>query len=411
MSARHADRVVQAGGLQELVDDLAERLQRSVALDDPAIRLIVASRHFGDEDAVRVQSILGRGVDAAIRNRVLSLGIDAFEGPGRLEPLTDFGAKARVCVPVRCAGMLLGYLWLIDDDHLTDEDIADAASVAEAAGLILYRRDLVLQRRQARHGALLRDLLSADQAARTGAEQEAYKEAIVAPASSVSIVVVRSPRREDTGEAAEASALTQVARHILSAYPEGSLICLPRPQDLVVLIVSRAGADAKQVPTVARRLVGETADLVGRRAVAGIGMPQPRLNSAYHSYRQAVVGARAGEFLPGLGDVVSWESLGVYALLAKLEPQDLSLAAYPVSLARLVNNRNGRKLVSTAETYLDLAGNVQRTAKALHIHRATLYQRLARIEEVSGLDLSAGGDRLTLHLAIKLARLTGAYQE
>ncbi len=58
-----------SGDLQELVDALAERLKRSVAVDDRAIRLLVASRHFGDEDPVRVQSVLGREVDPAITDK------------------------------------------------------------------------------------------------------------------------------------------------------------------------------------------------------------------------------------------------------------------------------------------------------------------------------------------------------
>ncbi|GII95168.1 hypothetical protein Ssi02_53990 [Sinosporangium siamense] len=46
-----------------MVDSLANRLQRSVAIDDRQIRLIVASKHFGDEDPVRIKSVLGRGVE------------------------------------------------------------------------------------------------------------------------------------------------------------------------------------------------------------------------------------------------------------------------------------------------------------------------------------------------------------
>jgi len=67
------------------------------------------------------------------------------------------------------------------------------------------------------------------------------------------------------------------------------------------------------------------------------------------------------------------------------------------------SRRGARQLLVTAETYLDSAGDAQRAAAALHIHRGTLYQRLARIEQLSGLDLANGMDRLTLHLGIKLA--------
>jgi hypothetical protein len=103
--------------------------------------------------------------------------------------------------------------------------------------------------------------------------------------------------------------------------------------------------------------------------------------------------------------LVTWESLGVYGLLAQLAPRDLSLTPYHAALLRLADQRGARQLLVTAETYLDSAGDAKRAAAAMHIHRGTLYQRLARIEQLSGLDLANGMDRLTLHLGIKLARL------
>ena len=51
---------------------------------------------------------------------------------------------------------------------------------------------------------------------------------------------------------------------------------------------------------------------------------------------------------------------------------------------------------------------MQASAKRLHIHRATLYYRLSRIEELTGMSLADGQDRLALHLGVKLGRLTGA---
>lgn len=57
--------------------------------------------------------------------------------------------------------------------------------------------------------------------------------------------------------------------------------------------------------------------------------------------------------------------------------------------------------------YLDTAGDAKRTVAQLHIHRATLYYRLRRIEELTDLDLSRGDDRLAAHLSLKLARLVG----
>ncbi len=66
-------------------------------------------------------------------------------------------------------------------------------------------------------------------------------------------------------------------------------------------------------------------------------------------------------------------------------------------------------LINTVEVFLDSAGDAQRAAVALHIHRTTLYQRLRRIEQLSGVNFKDGADRLTLHVSIKLAHLTGAF--
>ena len=51
---------------------------------------------------------------------------------------------------------------------------------------------------------------------------------------------------------------------------------------------------------------------------------------------------------------------------------------------------------------------VAEAARALHVHRATLYRRLARVQELTGLDLTRGDDRLHAHLAVRMWRLAGS---
>ncbi|NJP79172.1 PucR family transcriptional regulator, partial [Streptomyces sp. AA8] len=63
------------------------------------------------------------------------------------------------------------------------------------------------------------------------------------------------------------------------------------------------------------------------------------------------------------------------------------------------------ELARTAEVFLDCAGQAGRTAAALGIHRQTLYYRLARVEQLTGLDLDEGEGRLLLHMALKASRL------
>lgn len=393
--------------LQDLIDTLAERLQRSVALDDPALSLIVASRHFGDEDTVRIQSVLGRGLDPDLQALVLSLGIADLEGPARVTAPTHLGAKPRICAPVRCAGVLLGFLWLIDDGRVTDDDLRDTAIVADKAGIILYRRELSLQRRQARGGSLVRDLISADAPTRAAAEVEALDDELIPPNAELSVSVIR-PVEMPGDSGASTPPLTLLAQQAISMSTDPVILCLPRPHDLVVLVAHAREDSAESTVKVMQRLTSSVTERLGVSAITGVGTQQLVLTEAHRSYQEALVAVRAAQFLPGMGEVVTWASLGVYAMLAKLDPQEITMGAHPTPLVRLASSKNGEVLLGTAETFLDLAGSVQRSAEALHVHRATLYQRLARIEEVTGLDLDDGGDRLTLHLGLKLARLTGA---
>jgi DNA-binding PucR family transcriptional regulator len=71
------------------------------------------------------------------------------------------------------------------------------------------------------------------------------------------------------------------------------------------------------------------------------------------------------------------------------------------------DRRRQTQLVQTLERYLIDQRSVSSASRALYIHRNTLRQRLARIEKLSGLDLSKE-DSLTLELAIKVVRLRAA---
>jgi DNA-binding PucR family transcriptional regulator len=103
---------------------------------------------------------------------------------------------------------------------------------------------------------------------------------------------------------------------------------------------------------------------------------------------------------PRLGPVAEWSRIGAYRLLTSLSPD----AAHDPAVAPLLSPAQ-RELARTAEVYLDHAGQAGRTAAALGIHRQTLYYRLSRVEQLTGLDLDDGEHRLLLHMALKAARL------
>jgi sugar diacid utilization regulator len=406
---------IEADELQGIVDRLAARLGRSVAIDDPSVRLIAASRHFGDEDPPRIRVMLSRQADRAMVEHAESCGIFRAEQPVRLPARPDLDLHPRICVPIRWSRQLLGFLWLIDPgDSLGEDVISQAVTAAEAASMVLYRRVLLHEHERGRQEALLRDLVSVDPAARARAQDEIADSATLAAGgqAAVACVQVISPAGA-TGPAE--------ARAVLSAACEEACRFAPPGRTLIqaearrALLLYAAPVPAEEVQQALAALAGQALDALDAsghgalHAVAGIGSSQAGLDGCPVSARQAHTAATVARLLDGFGPVAAWDSLGVYALLLQLPQRELSAGLCPPGLQRLVDGDGSGRLLETAETYLDCAGDTTRAAEALHIHRTTLHYRLGRIQEISGFDLANGSDRLSLHLGAKLLRLAGAY--
>ncbi|MEK8172693.1 helix-turn-helix domain-containing protein [Streptomyces sp. M19] len=134
-------------------------------------------------------------------------------------------------------------------------------------------------------------------------------------------------------------------------------------------------------------------------AAAGISAPRHGLDDLPGAWHEATAAARAARADERLGPVAEWTAIGPYRLLTGLPPIAPDPAVHPLL------ERAHAQLARTAEAFLDRAGQASRTARALGIHRQTLYYRLSRVEQLTGLDLDAGEDRLLLHMALKAARL------
>ncbi|WP_116204688.1 PucR family transcriptional regulator [Amycolatopsis circi] len=396
-----------ADDLQEIVDDLAERLQRSVAIDDPSIRLLAASRHFGDEDSVRVSSVLNRSVDADVRDKVLAQGIAEWTAPGLVRTPVA-GVRPRVCAPVRCAGLLLGYLWLIDPaSALNEKQLELAKDAANRAGAVLYRRLVVHERTQARQEAILWELVSSDRGIRAQAVEDLRAEQLFPDGATRFQVLGVQHAGPDGGAAPQHVALEAAVEDASGGAP------LAANKSRAWLLFGRREAPTRrELDDICARLTARFGRLTGEsgQLVFGVGGVVDGMEQIAASYRQAFLAARAARFVPSLGPVARWGELGPYELLLQMPADDLVAASHTPALDALERDASHAGFLSTLERFLDNAGDVARTAQQLNIHRATLYHRLKRIEQLTGCELNRGDDRLTLHLGLKMRRLAEGYR-
>src|SRR3954449_756041 len=149
-------------GLQEIVDALSLSLGRPVLIDDSELRPLAYSTQFGELDAVRTASILGRLAPDDARVALFAEGIRTAPGPVHIAARPEIGMRARGCVALVGSGRRLGYLWLFEEPPVNADELRQArAAAAEAAALVGPDADAQLVRRR-REQQLVSALVSAD---------------------------------------------------------------------------------------------------------------------------------------------------------------------------------------------------------------------------------------------------------
>jgi sugar diacid utilization regulator len=395
--------------LRAIAEGLAARLGRAVAIDDPQLHLLAYTPHDEQVDDLRVTSVLTMQVPEDILQRVMSLGLPTATEPVRVPAWPEREMLARVAVPMRCEGRLFGYLWLIDDQEtLTGDELAIAADAAAAASLILHRERLLGDRRDSRDRELLRDLLSEDAGVRAHAADELARADRLPTDGAVAVLAVRvgeaTLQRVETAGAELDSAMQRTVLHVT---PVPALaVSRSGGRGIVVLAAPRAGA-LTSVRSHAEELQAWLAKTLDADDVrVGVGPTVTGLLEAYRSWRAAEDVLRVTAAVPGFSPVATHDELGIYQLLVHLPLGELPPDAIPGGLRTLIEKDSGG-LVETLETYLDEAGDARAAVDRLRIHRTSLYYRISRIEEITGMSLANGGDRLSMHLGLKLARLLG----
>jgi hypothetical protein len=327
--------------VQHAVDQLAARLDLSVLVEDRRQHPVWWSTR-GPVDGTRVRTILNRRVDAPVARVVRKFDLAHAVAPVHTPGMPELDMWARWCMPVQADGALLGLLWVLDpDDRVTPHDFPAIVECSEQAAEVLARAEVSTRDVARRRDQLVQALLR-------GHDPDVARELarVERVPADTGVQVDAGPRRGGWG-----------LPHGLRAHLSG-----------------------------------------GRLRDATSGAPVPLADLA-EAVRRAVVTQTAVSAGAQL-DPVSWDALGAWRLIVDA-PASLGIGAvHPAAETLAALPRDD--LLTTARTVLDLGGDVAAAAERLHLHRTTLYYRLDRIAELTGVDLRNGRDRTDLHLALWL---------
>jgi hypothetical protein len=297
----------------------------------------------GAVDPTRMKTILNRRVDPGAAAVVGQYRLAHATAPVRTPAMPEVEMWSRWCMPVRHDGRLLGYLWVLDrEETLGEEDVQPVVDCAELAGSVLAKTRQTAEKFQLIRDELIGRLLQ-------GPDEDAVRElARLEQVPHDALVQVDAPAKRGGWTMPD-----DMSAHIVGNRPR----------------VATSGAPVQLIS------LGEAA----RRAAA--------------TRRAIAAGARP--------DPVSWDGLGAWRLVADA-PDDLTVeAVHPAAAILAAQPRED--LLATARVVVDLGGDVATAAQELHVHRTTLYYRLERIQELTGVDMHDGLTRTHLQLALWLA--------
>ncbi|MET7323507.1 helix-turn-helix domain-containing protein [Streptomyces sp. NPDC005549] len=396
------------GDYQELVDEVSELLGAPATLENRDFELIAFGAYDSEGDLdpsvldpVRTRSILTRRSTAAVRAWFESFGITRATGPVRIPPTPEAGVyRGRTCLPVRHRGVVLGYVWLLDTDPgPTERQLAAAMEVTARIGALLAD--------EAQHGAdlsrELRAVLTAERDWQRDMAVAELRSALGTRADTPHAVVCVAPWPSADPDDAP-SVRTVPGATALCTVPWGAaavslaLLVRLRSADVPAPATSAAARLLERAGTGAGATGGPTGAPGG--VAAGVSAPRTGLADLGTAWSEASAAARAARAEARFGPVAQWTSIGAFRLLTSLPPRSADDPA-----VRALLSPAHRELARTAEVYLDCAGQAGRTAAELGVHRQTLYYRLSRVEQLTGLDLDDGEGRLLLHMALKAHRL------
>ena len=304
-------------------------------------------------------------------------GIASAEAPLRTPADEDAGILTRLVHPVRHAGRTRGYLWLLDGGRIDPADDGDPA-LAAAVDLAAEAGRLLAERAAADED-LGRPLATALTGGATARGPAVRTLAAFLGEDAAQVLVALAPGPAGLPAGWRLPGAGAIATPLADGAPSPSSSRWPRP----ATCARRAPWPRRRSPTCRRAArPGSPASGTGSAPCRRSGRRPARRRGSRPWSRASPRSAH-------------WAELGAWRTVSELAGPDPAVA--PLLADRV--------LTETAEAFLDCAGSASRAAAALQIHRQTLYYRLARIGEITGLDLADGEARLLLHASVKAARL------
>ncbi len=387
-----------------LADAIAVMVGGSVVLYDRAHRVIAYSVQGHEIDDVRRDAILGkRTPEQWIQRFTLDRSAyQTFRSPDDVVRVDKYpNLRTRLRIAIHAGGEILGEISVAEGRYPLDGESEKALKRAAAMAVPFMLRHRVAEdtERTARW-QMLRGLLAAD----VNYEIQA-RQAGLDPTRGLTVAAFAVHADEQTDAAAE-EVFNERLVHLLSLQmnsidPAAGVMPAGGTYYAVLPTHSEAAHErlhARLAPAMAQleRLDIDAVAAIGRRVTQLADLPSSRGDV---DDQLLILGRHRASGTIGTRQML-WAELALLPAERAVAASDAALSAH---LDRLVAHdaRNGTEFVKTLRVYLETFGSTSAAADQLVLHPNTLRHRVARLAEISGIDLDDPGQRLALALQLR----------
>ncbi len=378
--------------LGELAERLGELIGRSITIEDPQGKLLGFHAIAAQDDPVRRETLARTASPEWLIGELERLGhlerIRSSIDPVRLPPLPQLGLAGRVVCPIRVAGELEGFVWILEgDEPLSELDHRAAEHASLVAALqIAHQRELARVESRLGYASFL-TLLEAPSTTPLTLERARLLGFDPDVAYRAGIVLLDEPLPLGRDGVLQREAIVEALRRHLVANGVERPMLGPSLNTVPFLIPDGIGLAA-----VADALAPHGVRVVFGRVATGTG-------GVRASYREA----REMLGYDGIGRFARYEDV----LLPRVLAGDVTAReAFVRELFGALDGRKGADVLREAILrYADHGFAFRRTASALGIHPNTLRYRLERAAELTGLAFDDPDTRFRLQLAVRLLDL------
>ena len=364
--------VLKGGGAEEVAQLLVEHLKGAVTVFDRTGAVVATGSHDVQPPAQRPSP------DA----------VEQARQSGRWATTTDSSGLWHSAATIQAGDTHLGALLLTRSHEPTSLDMRTLERTAQIMGLLILKETAVAEAEERVSGELLTELLVS--VPPVGPTQRARAQARGIDIASLTVLVV--------AESATKSA-AEVARRLRVLANEGKGLAGEHLGRATLLLdAADPGLTAQTVHARLRRDLGGPVRVVAERVT------DERWSRAFD------LASRCSTLMETLGVSDRGATADEYAMFALLfdtgRSQDLDrLLADTVEPLVTYDRKRSTQLVDTLLAYFHHAGNLTRTAAALHVHLNTILKRLDRVAAILGEDWREPDRALQLQVGLRLHEL------